>query len=108
AALMIMAFWSTPIGMALGAAVFGIGVTLSTPAFFSAIFATAKPGERGAASGTASVFLDLGIALGPMALGLAAQAGGIPFAFGSAAVVVLAGGGWVPGVSPAGGSAGRG
>src|SRR4029450_6550230 len=95
AALMIMAFWSTPIGMALGAAVFGIGVTLSTPALFSAIFATAKPSERGAASGTASVFLDLGIAGGPILLGLAAQASGLPFAFGVASAVVLVGCGWI-------------
>jgi predicted MFS family arabinose efflux permease len=93
--LMIMALWTSAIGIVLGAAIFALGVTLSTPAFFSAIFATAKPGERGAASGTASVFLDLGIALGPMVLGLAAQAGGIPFAFGIAAAVVLVGCGWI-------------
>ena len=93
--LMIMALWTNAIGIVLGAAIFALGVTLSTPAFFSAIFATAKPGERGAASGTASVFLDLGIALGPMVLGLAAQAGGIPLAFGLAAAVVLAGCGWI-------------
>jgi len=99
AALMIMAFWSTPIGMAAGAAVFGLGVTLSTPAFFSAIFATAQPSERGAASGTASAFLDLGIAGGPMLLGLVAQSQGIPFAFGVAAVVVLAGCAWIVGLS---------
>jgi predicted MFS family arabinose efflux permease len=93
--LVIIALWTHPIGMILGAAIFALGVTISTPAFFSAIFATARPGERGAASGTASVFLDLGIALGPMVLGLAAQAGGIPFAFGLAAAVVLAGCGWI-------------
>jgi len=93
--LMIMAFWSTPLGMVLGAAVFATGVTLSTPAFFSAIFATAQPSERGAASGTASVFLDLAMGGGPMLLGLAAQAGGIPFAFGLAAAVALAGSGWI-------------
>jgi predicted MFS family arabinose efflux permease len=92
---MIMALWSSATGMIIGPAIFALGVTLSTPAFFSAIFATAKPSERGAASGTASVFLDLGIALGPMLLGLAAQAGGIPFAFGIAAAVVLAGCGWI-------------
>jgi predicted MFS family arabinose efflux permease len=92
---MIMALWSSATGMIIGPAIFALGVTLSTPAFFSAIFATAKPGERGAASGTASVFLDLGIALGPMVLGLAAQAGGIPFAFGLATAVVLAGCGWI-------------
>jgi predicted MFS family arabinose efflux permease len=95
AGLMIIALWTHPIGMVLGAAIFALGVTLSTPAFFSAIFATAEPSERGAASGTASMFLDLGIALGPMLLGLAAQAGGIPFAFGIAAAVVLAGCGWI-------------
>jgi predicted MFS family arabinose efflux permease len=103
--LVIIALWTHPIGMVLGAAIFALGVTLSTPAFFSAIFATAKPGERGAASATASVFLDLGIALGPMALGLAAQAGGIPFAFGIAAVVVLVGCGWILLLSRAGRSA---
>jgi predicted MFS family arabinose efflux permease len=93
--LMIMAFWSRPLGMVLGAAVFALGVTLSTPAFFSAIFATAQPSERGAASGTASVFLDLAMGGGPMLLGLTAQAGGIPFAFGSASAGALAGSGWI-------------
>jgi predicted MFS family arabinose efflux permease len=100
--LVIIALWTHPIGMVLGAAIFALGVTISTPAFFSAIFATAQPGERGAASGTASVFLDLGIALGPMVLGLAAQAGGIPFAFGLAAAIVLAGCGWILILSRAG------
>jgi predicted MFS family arabinose efflux permease len=93
--LMIMTLWTTPLGMVLGAAAFALGVTLSTPAFFSAIFATARPDERGAASGTASVFLDLAMGGGPMVLGLAAQAGGIPFAFGAAAAIAVAGGGWI-------------
>ena len=93
--LVIMAGWEAPIAMVLGAAVIALGVTLSTPAFFSAIFATAGPGERGAASGTASVFLDLGMGGGPILLGLAAQASGIPFAFGIAAAIALAGGGWI-------------
>jgi predicted MFS family arabinose efflux permease len=93
--LMIMALWTTPLGMVLGAAVFALGITLSTPAFFSAIFATARPDERGAASGTASVFLDLAMGGGPMLLGFAAQASGIPFAFGMAAAVALAGSGWI-------------
>jgi predicted MFS family arabinose efflux permease len=95
AGLMIMALWTTPLGMVLGATVFALGITLSTPAFFSAIFATARPEERGAASGTASVFLDLAIGGGPMLLGFAAQASGIPFAFGVAAAVALAGSGWI-------------
>jgi hypothetical protein len=41
------------------------------------------------------VFLDLAMGGGPMLLGLAAQAGGIPFAFGSAAAVAIAGSGWI-------------
>lgn len=93
--LMIMMLWSAPIAIVVGAGVLGLGVTLSTPAFFSAIFATAQPNERGAASGTASAFLDLALGGGPMLLGLAAQAGGIPFAFGVAAAVAVAGCGWV-------------
>jgi predicted MFS family arabinose efflux permease len=93
--LLIMTCWDRSLGIVLGAAVLALGVTLSTPAFFSAIFATAEPGERGAASGTASVFLDLAMGGGPMLLGLAAQAGGIPFAFGSAAAVAIAGSGWI-------------
>jgi len=93
--LMIMALWNAPIAVAVGAAVLALGITLSTPAFFSAIFATATPSERGAASGTASVFLDLGMGGGPALLGLAAQAGGIPFAFGAAAAVALAGCAWI-------------
>jgi predicted MFS family arabinose efflux permease len=93
--LVIMAGWEAPIALVLGAAVLALGVTLSTPAFFSAIFATARLGERGAASGTASVFLDLGMGGGPILLGLAAQASGIPFAFGISAAIALAGGGWI-------------
>ena len=92
---LFMALWTTPLGMVLGAAVFALGITLSTPAFFSAIFATARPNERGAASGTASVFLDLAMGGGPILLGFAAQASGIPFAFGVAAAVALAGSGWI-------------
>jgi predicted MFS family arabinose efflux permease len=91
----MLALWSAPAGMVLGSAVLALGVTLSTPAFFSAIVATASPGELGAASGTASLFLDLGMGGGPMLLGLVAQAGGIPFAFGVAAAVALAGCGWI-------------
>ncbi|MFP5283728.1 MAG: MFS transporter, partial [Actinomycetes bacterium] len=62
--------------------------------FFRAVFATAPPEERGAASGTTSAFLDLGIASGPMLLGLAADAAGISAAFGLGAAFALAGAGW--------------
>ena len=94
AGLVVTAVWLTPAGMLLGTALLGVGVVFSTPAFFSAIFATARPNERGAASGTASAFLDLGIGGGPILLGLAAAAAGIPFALMVAALAALAGSGW--------------
>jgi predicted MFS family arabinose efflux permease len=92
--LVVMALWSSPLGTVVGAALMGLGVTFSTPAFFAAVFATASPSERGAASGTASVALDLGIGGGPVLLGLVAQGAGIPAAFLVGAVVALAGSVW--------------
>jgi predicted MFS family arabinose efflux permease len=92
--LAVTASWTTPTGMVLGTALLALGVTFSTPAFFSAVFATASPSERGAASGTASAFLDLGLGGGPVLLGLVAEAAGIPWAFGVAAGVALAGSAW--------------
>jgi predicted MFS family arabinose efflux permease len=90
----VTASWSTPEGMIIGTALLALGVTFSTPAFFSAVFATAAPSQRGAASGTASLFLDLGIGGGPILLGLVAQSAGIHWAFAVAAAVALAGSAW--------------
>jgi hypothetical protein len=84
--------------MVVGAAVAAVGVAFSTPAFFSAIFATARPFERGAASGTASAFIDLGLGGGPILLGFVAEAAGIPWAFGVGASVALAGCAWTAGL----------
>ena len=63
AGLLIAPTWQAPAGLMLGVVVMAVGVTFSTPAFFSAIFATATPSERGAAAGTASAFIDLGVRL---------------------------------------------
>jgi MFS family permease len=80
--------------MIVGAGLLALGVTFSTPAFFSAVFATATGSQRGAAAGTASVFLDLGIGGGPVLLGLVAESAGIPWAFGVAGGVALVGSAW--------------
>lgn len=90
----LIAAWQAPAGMLLGVVVMAVGVSFSTPAFFSAIFSTATPSQRGAASGTASAALDLGLGLGPMALGLIAGPFGIPWAFGVGAAIAVAGGAW--------------
>jgi predicted MFS family arabinose efflux permease len=94
AGLLVAALWGAPAGLLLGATLLGVGVAFSTPAFFSAIFATAGPSERGAASGTASIALDLGLGGGPILFGFVAQGAGIPWAFAVAAGIALAGGAW--------------
>jgi predicted MFS family arabinose efflux permease len=99
AGLTATAIWTAPIGMVIGAVLLALGVTFSTPAFFAAVFATAAPSERGAASGTVSAFLDLGLGGGPILLGLVAEALGIPWAFGVAAAVALAGCIWTIGLA---------
>lgn len=92
--LAVVASWSSPAGLIVGTAVPALGVTFCTPAFFSAVFATASPDPRGAASGTASACIDLGFGAGPVALGLVAESAGIPWTFGVAAGVALAGSVW--------------
>lgn len=87
----VVALWREPVGMYAGVCVMAVGVAFCTPAFFSAIFATAGPSERGAAAGTASIFLDLGIGLGPILLGVVADSAGIPWAFGAASAIALVG-----------------
>ena len=54
AGLLVIASWQTPAGLLVGTVVMAVGVTFVTPALFAAMFATAKPSERGAAAGTAS------------------------------------------------------
>ena len=83
-----------PALMAAGAAVLAVGVAFLTPAFFSAVFATAEPAQRGAASGTASAFMDLGFGAGPVLAGYVAEGSSISGAFWAAALVALAGSAW--------------
>lgn len=94
AGLVLIATWQEPAGLLVGTVVAALGITFITPAFFAAIFATARPAERGAASGTASAAVDLGLGLGPILLGLVAREQGIPWAFGVAASIALAGAAW--------------
>jgi predicted MFS family arabinose efflux permease len=70
-------------------------VTFSTPAFFSAIFATATPADRGAAAGTASAFIDLGLGFGPIVLGLVAREQDLSWAFGVGCAIALTGAAWM-------------
>ena len=102
--LSVIALWQQPVGLMAGVVVMAVGVTFSTPAFFSAIFATAKPSERGAAAGTASASIDLGLGFGPIMLGLVADAHGIPAAIGVGAAIAFAGAIWTLSLTRASGS----
>jgi MFS family permease len=79
-------------GLLVGAVLLAVGVAFMTPAFFAAIFNRVAPSERGAASGTATVFLDLAFGGGPMIFGLVAGLAGIPAAFLVGAAIAGAGG----------------
>ncbi|MHA6508377.1 MFS transporter [Tessaracoccus sp. Y1736] len=92
--LALIAAWTTPAGLLLGTAVMAVGVAFSTPAFFSAVFSTAAPHQRGAAAGTASAALDLGLGLGPLLLGLVARDQGVAAALAAAAFLALIGAVW--------------
>jgi predicted MFS family arabinose efflux permease len=88
------ALWNHPWAFLVGAVVLGLGVTFSTPAFFAAVFATARPAERGAASGTISICMDLGFGFGPIMLGVVAHQAGISTAFAVGAAIAAAGAAW--------------
>jgi len=78
--------------MLAGTAILAVGIAFLTPAIFAAIFGMVAPHERGAAAGTATVFIDLGFGGGPMLLGFVAADAGIPAAFAVAAAVTATGG----------------
>jgi predicted MFS family arabinose efflux permease len=88
--LVVLAGVASPAGLVAGAAVLGVGVAFLTPAIFAAIFGIVPAHERGAAAGTATVFIDLGLGAGPLLMGLAAARGGIPLAFAGAAALTAA------------------
>src|SRR5690606_7730387 len=92
--LLVLLGWATPIGLLTGAVLLGAGVALSTPAFFAAIFATATRSSRGAAAGTFSIALDLGLGAGPILLSWVAHNGSITTVFLVGAGVALAGSAW--------------
>jgi MFS family permease len=90
AGLVVLAVVASTAGLLVGAAVLAVGVAFLTPAIFAAIFGRVPAHERGAAAGTATVFIDLGFGGGPLLLGFVAAEGGIPLAFASAAALTAA------------------
>jgi predicted MFS family arabinose efflux permease len=89
AGLLTVSLAAHPAGLLVGAVVLAVGVAFVTPAVFAAVFATVPANERGSAAATVSVFIDLGLGVGPMLLGLVAAGAGIPAAFAVAALAAL-------------------
>ena len=93
--LLIMALWNTPIGVTLGAGLLAFGVTLEHAGFLLRDLRNGSTRRTRCRLGYGKHVLDLAMGGGPMLLGLAAQASGIPFAFGIAAAVALLGCVWI-------------
>lgn len=79
------------VGLLAGSALVGVGVAFLTPAVFAAVLATAGPTERGVAVGTLSIFIDLGLGLGPMIVGFVAAGLGIGAGLGAAGGLAVVG-----------------
>lgn len=91
AGLVILGFWTDPVGLMAGTVVLALGVAFTTPALALLVISGAPASERGAALGTFSAFIDVAFGLGPVAMGAVAAASTIPWAFASAAGIAVLG-----------------
>ena len=87
----LMGLVPTVSGLLAGTLLLGLGVAFTTPALASLTVSRAPAGERGAALGTFSLFIDLAFGVGPIVMGAVAAASTTPMAFLSAAAVALIG-----------------
>jgi predicted MFS family arabinose efflux permease len=91
AGLAVVAVTSGVVGLLAGTMLLAAGVAFMTPALFAATFARVGPADRGLASGTMSLFIDLGFGAGPFVMGFVAAASGTPLAFVIGAAVAICG-----------------
>lgn len=89
AGLALLGLVRVPAGLVGGAAVLALGVTFLTPSFYREMMARLPASRRGTAAATFSIFVDLGLGLGPVLFGLVARVTALPFAFLVAAAVAL-------------------
>jgi MFS family permease len=91
AGLLVMAAWQDPVGLYVGAFIFGFGQAFAFPALMLLAIRGAPPSERGAVVGTYSAFVDLAFGVGALSLGPVAHALGYPATFAVSTVIALAG-----------------
>ncbi|CAM3754782.1 MFS transporter [Smaragdicoccus niigatensis] len=91
AGLVVAASTMSALALISGAVLLAVGTSLTTPAFFAAAFSRVPPEDRGAASGTASIFIDLGLGGGPIVAGLITEQASLTAAFLACAVLAAIG-----------------
>ncbi|MEK7848353.1 MAG: MFS transporter, partial [Chloroflexota bacterium] len=74
------------LGVAL---LYGLAFALVQPSLMALMVDSVSPGRRGAAMGTFTAAMDLGIGGGSFLWGFVAQAGGFPLMYQAAAVIAL-------------------
>jgi MFS family permease len=89
--LMLMGLWQEPVGLFVGAGVFGLGQALSFPALMTIAVRGAPPSERSAVVATFTSFFDLSFGLGALTLGGVAEVFGYSGAFIVAGLVAFGG-----------------
>lgn len=89
--LAVIGLVPTAAGLLVGTGIFAAGIAFLVPALLSLAVSLVHPDERGRVVGTASVFWDLSLGLGPVALGFVAAGAGYGAAFTVSALVSLLG-----------------
>lgn len=74
AGLVVLAAWTSEVGLFVGTAIFAGGQALAYPAIVLLAMARAAPTERSAAVGAVAAFVDIALAAGAFLLGVAADA----------------------------------
>lgn len=93
--LLVVAAAYSPLSLAAGTVIAGVGAALFTPAVFALVFAQVPAAQRGSAAATMSLFLDLGLGGGPVLLGLLAAGTSLASGFLLLSAVPLAGAVWL-------------
>lgn len=90
-AMVVIAFWATPVGVVVGAGLCAAGLSLQSPSFISIAVEGVADNERGSAMATFTAFYDIaGAIVGPV-LGIIVTSAGYRPAFLFTGVMALAG-----------------
>jgi MFS family permease len=87
----VLAFWATPVGVYVAAAVLATGMSLQTPSFIPIAVDGVPERERSSAMATFTMFLDLSIAVTGPVTGLIVSGAGYRTAFLTGGVAALVG-----------------